>query len=181
MVDSIANLVAKIKMSSAILYIIVGGILVLWPNMSIRLVCYIIGASFLYKGITGAIGYKSYGSYASRFSLELVLSIVYILAGLVFIFGYQFFLSLFPVMLGLFLIVDSVQTISYALNLKTQGYEQYNFSLIRGVLVLIVGIVIFFNPFSTITLTLRFIGFILLIDGMSELVSGYRISKWMNR
>lgn len=181
MIDSIVNLVAKIKMSSAILYMIVGAILVLWPNMSIRLVCYIIGASFLYKGITNAIGYKSYGTYESRFSLDLVLSVIYVVAGLVFIFGYRFFLSLFPAMLGLFLIVDSAQTISYALNLKAQGYGEYNYSLIRGIIILIVGVVIFFNPFSTITLTLRFIGFILLIDGISELISGYRISKWMSR
>lgn len=178
MFNSFLDALCKFKTSNAVLYIIIGALLFLVPNLSLGLVCYGIGALLIYKGVMSFMSYQQVKQFYGL-PIDLVACIGYVIFGLVMIFAHGFFLSMIPMVIGIFMIADGVQTLLNASSLKKQGYGGSNGTTIRGILVIILGIVIFVNPFGAITTTLRVIGIILIIDGISELVDSYNISRWM--
>lgn len=178
MLNSFLDALRKFKTSNAILYILIGALLFFVPNMSLRIVCYGIGALLIYKG---ALSFMSYQRARAFYGLpiDLVAALAYVVFGLILIFGHAFFLTMIPMVIAIFMIADGVQTLFNASSLKSQGYGGASGTMLRGIVVLILGFLIFFNPFGTITTTLRVIGIILIVDGISELVDSYNISKWM--
>ena len=105
---------------------------------------------------------------AKIYSLNLVFAILYLILGLVIIIFPFSVIEFVTVCLGLFLVVNGATEINYGLWLKRGGSKAWLVTLVAGILLVILGIMIVFNPFTAFALT-QITGAFLIISGIINL------------
>jgi uncharacterized membrane protein HdeD (DUF308 family) len=102
-----------------------------------------------------------------------IVGILMILLGLFIILNPSKLASVIPITIGLYLIIIAISKLSDSFEYKSANYDKwYNF-LLSSILTLIIGLVILFNPFETVTLVIRIVGVVLLIDGLFDIYNLY--------
>ena len=166
-IEHVYNKMVIFSIISAIITIIVGIVLLFLPNLSNKVVGIITGVIFIIFGITTAYKYLKRDG-AKIYSLNLVFAILYLILGLVIIIFPFSVIEFVTVCLGLFLVVNGVTEINYGLWLKRGGSKAWLVTLVAGILLVILGIMIVFNPFTAFALT-QITGAFLIISGIINL------------
>lgn len=156
--------------TTSVLYILAGAALMLFPASALKLVCSLIGiVTLIYGAIRVVVYFKDGGSYSNRF--DLFIGVVLAAAGVFLLLCPQFIVSLIPIGLGIYILVDSFSAVKKALDMKALGFEKWNISLIFALLLAAFGAVMIFNPFGTITSLVVFIGLGFVFDGVFTLTN----------
>lgn len=79
--------------------------------------------------------------------------------------------SILPILLGLAIICNGIFQLIMGLNMKSTPW------LIYSVLLLIGGIVLLFNPFASLLVLFQIFGVILIVMGVSEAISFFKLKK----
>ena len=166
-IEQVYNKMVIFSIISAIITIIVGIVLLFLPNLSNKVVGIITGVIFIIFGITTAYKYLKRDG-AKIYSLNLVFAILYLILGLVIIIFPFSVIEFVTVCLGLFLVVNGATEINYGLWLKRGGSKAWLVTLVAGILLVILGIMIVFNPFTAFALT-QITGAFLIISGIINL------------
>ena len=166
-IEHVYNKMVIFSIISAIITIIVGIVLLFLPNLSNKVVGIITGVIFIIFGMTTAYKYLKRDG-AKIYSLNLVFAILYLLLGLVIIIFPFSVIEFVTVCLGLFLVVNGATEINYGLWLKRGGSKAWLVTLVAGILLVILGIMIVFNPFTAFALT-QITGAFLIISGIINL------------
>lgn len=155
---------------TSLLYIVLGVFLVGWPDASIRLCCYALGALLI---LFGGVQIRRYLRERDIFFLisyaSLIGGIICCAAGLFLLLSPDTAISLFPILFGLFVVFDSVGRFSSALELHRVGYGRWWNFLLLSLLSIALGLFMIFNPFGTVTAMVTAVGVILLIEGFLNL------------
>ena len=64
--------------------------------------------------------------------------------------------------------MDSFLLFQRSTLLKTSGIPQWKFSLILSILILILGITLIINPFSSAMFMIQFLGITIILDGITD-------------
>ena len=166
-IEHVYNKMVIFSIISAIITIIVGIVLLFLPNLSNKVVGIITGVIFIIFGITTAYKYLKRDG-AKIYSLNLVFAILYLILGLVIIIFPFSVIEFVTVCLGLFLVVNGATEINCGLWLKRGGSKAWLVTLVAGILLVILGIMIVFNPFTAFALT-QITGAFLIISGIINL------------
>ncbi|MDD5936317.1 MAG: DUF308 domain-containing protein [Clostridiales bacterium] len=153
----------------AIIFIILGGILLIWPKTTLEFICKIIGIVFLICGILKILGYFSKDVFQLAFQFDLGLGIVTIIVGLVMIFRTGHLVEVVSASIGIFILVDAALKIQTAVDAKRFGIERWWIILIISLVVTVVGILLIVMPWKTTELVTRLIGINLCFDGFLNL------------
>lgn len=155
---------------SSVLYIMLGVILLIFPDTALRLACTMIGAVTLVCGIIRIVGYfKAGSSYSNRF--DLFLGVLLSALGVFLLITPQFIVSIVPIALGVYILVDSFTAIKKALDMKSLGFEKWWVSFLAALLLAVSGVVMIVNPFGTVSALVMFIGAGFIFDGVYTLVN----------
>ena len=84
----------------------------------------------------------------------------------------QTVVSILPILVGLFVIMDGVMRVQSAFELRAAGYDRWWSLLILALVSVVLGAVMLWNPFGTVELLVMAIGVILMVEGALNLV-GY--------
>ena len=103
---------------AAVLYIILGLILLIWPGVSATVFCYAFGGILLIYGVVTIVSFFLRDSRQGSFVFELFLGIVAAALGLLFLLRPVIVASVLPVILGLFIVVDGLVNLKRALELR---------------------------------------------------------------
>ena len=166
-IENVYNKMVIFSIITAVITIIVGAILLFLPNLSNKVVGIITGVIFIIFGITTAYKYLKRDG-AKIYSLNLVFAILYLILGLVIIIFPFSVIEFVTVCLGLFLVVNGATKINYGLWLKRGSSKAWLVTLVAGILLVILGIMIVFNPFTAYALT-QITGAFLIISGVINL------------
>ena len=166
-IENIYNKMVIFSIIGSIITIIVGAVLLFLPNLSNKIVGVITGIIFILFGIITAYKYLKRDG-AKIYSLNLVFSILYLVLGLVIIVFPFSVMEFVTVCLGLFLIFNGATKINYGLWLKRGNSGAWLVTLVAGILLVILGIMIVFNPFTAFALT-QITGAFLIISGVLNL------------
>ena len=166
-IENVYNKMVIFSIISAIITIIVGIVLLFLPNLSNKVVGIITGVIFIIFGITTAYKYLKRDG-AKIYSLNLVFAILYLILGLVIIIFPFSVIEFVTVCLGLFLVVNGATEINYGLWLKRGGSKAWLVTLVAGIVLVILGIMIVFKPFTAFALT-QITGAFLIISGIINL------------
>jgi uncharacterized membrane protein HdeD (DUF308 family) len=110
-------------------------------------------------------------------SLTLIISILFAALGIYIICNPLAFASFIPLVVGMMLIIGSINKFQTAYDLKKLDSGASVKVLILAILTIVFGIILVFNPFASVTLFIRIIGALLIFDGLSNLYSIYSYSK----
>ena len=89
--------------------ILVGLILLIWPGITINVVCKVVGILLLLCGIVKLIGYFTKDLYQLAFQFDFALGIVSIVLGVTMLTRSSRMIEIGAVCIGIFLLVDAAQ------------------------------------------------------------------------
>ena len=169
--NSIENMYKRMIMYSlvtAILIIVVGIVLLVVPELSNKVLGVIIGVILLIEGINSIYKYF-HREGAKLYNLNLVIGVIYAVLGVVIILVPTSVIEFITVCLGLYMIVNGASKINYALWLKKGSEDSWLVTLATGILIAMVGVLVIFNPFASLTIT-KLAGAFLIITGVLDLM-----------
>lgn len=165
----------KGALSRAILAIIVGLVLVIWPGVALKYIIMIIGAMFL---VTGLIAFvvSNRNREDHRRSLVPFSGIGSMALGLLLLCLPSVFTTIFMFILGFILVFAAVgQFVSLAA--ARQFGVVSPVSYLFPVLILIAGIVVLFDPFKSAESVFILFGITAIFYGITDLMNQYTIRK----
>ena len=169
--------VKKDALLTDLIYMIIGLLFILIPAFISNFICYLIGLLVIILGIKPIHKYLNLIEKTRLSKMIFIVGILMIILGLFIIVNPNLLASILPITIGLYLIIISFAKLSDSIEYKKNNYDKwYNF-LISSILTLIIGLVILFNPFKTVTLAIRIVGFVLLIDGLFDIYNLYSYGK----
>lgn len=155
---------------SAILTIALGAVLVIWPDWSGRILCYLLGAALILMGgiqLIVCIRAERIGFY-SKFSM--LMNIILILLGAWVCIRPDMVLSLVPVIIGIVMLIHGCMDLQFTMDIKHAGSGKWWIALIFALVTLTLGVFLVMHPFLAFEITMLIIGIGLLYDGISDLV-----------
>lgn len=157
--------------------IILGLVLVLWPEAAITYLVITIGVCFILPGVFSLLNYftreKVEGEPGPMFPIEGAGSILF---GAWLVIMPQFFVSIFMYVLGALLIIAGIQQIVSLVSARKWGVVPYGFYIVPG-LILLTGIMILVYPFGAAANTFVIFGVACLIYGLSEFINWYKFRR----
>lgn len=165
------SMIETIKRSwilTVILTVALGLVFLMYPDTTGKVLCYMVGGLLLVHGILNLVRYftRDEGSFFLRY--ELLVGIVLCAAGSFMLMRPEIVMMLIPMILGFYLIIDGAVDTRRAWEMEKLGFTKWWIALICAVLMIILGAVMFWNPFEAAEMTLMFIGACLLYQGILD-------------
>jgi uncharacterized membrane protein HdeD (DUF308 family) len=102
-----------------------------------------------------------------------------LLFGLVFVFSPESLISIFPVIGGVVLIINSIMQMQRSFVLKDHGFENWFWTFVLSILLLIAGIVVLLKPVQAMAFILQLVGAGLIVESVVILYNQYELNKVM--
>ena len=163
-IENVYNRMIIYSLITSILSIIVGLVLIFLPTVSNKVVGIIVGVIILIFGINAVYKYFHRDG-AKIYSLNIVFGVLYSILGVVIILYPYSLMEFVTVCLGLFIIINGATKVNYGLWLKRGSEDSWLVTLVTGIFLVVLGIMVVFNPFSAFTLT-QLSGAFLIIVGI---------------
>ena len=163
-IENVYNRMIIYSMITSILAIIVGLVLIFLPTVSNKVVGIIVGVIILVFGINAIYKYFHRDG-AKLYSLNIVFGVLYSILGVVIILYPYSVMEFVTVCLGIFIIINGATKVNYGIWLKKGSEDSWLVTLVTGIFLVVLGIMVVFNPFSSFTLT-QLSGAFLIIVGI---------------
>nr|WP_308628180.1 DUF308 domain-containing protein [uncultured Eisenbergiella sp.] len=154
---------------SALFCILSGIVLFVWPDMSARIVCMVLGAILVLMGVIYLVSFFSAPPGTFMKQIHLALTIVFVVIGVWILLKPDFVISLIPVIVGIILILHGLYDLQQAVYLGRSKYRFWWLALVFAGLTIALGGVLLWNPFEAMSVAIKVIGIFLVFDGLSDL------------
>lgn len=155
---------------NAIIMVVLGLILVIWPHILGVVLCYVLGGALVLMGVFQLIGFVRGERLGFYNKFNMIMGIVLVLIGLWICTKPHIVLSIIPVVVGIIILIHGLMDIEYTLDIKKSGNEKWWISLMAAGITLILGLLLVLNPFTAYEVTMFLIGLAMLYDGGSDLL-----------
>ena len=167
----------------SIILLLIGILLLVKPAEVISIIVNIIGISVIVLGVFGIIRY--FRTKDESFNFDLVYGVICIIAGALIISNIKVVASFLPILIGIWIIANSIIKIQYAMNLKDYANSNWLTVMIISVLSLAVGILFVFNPFKGAKLLTQGLGIALcaysIVDIANAIILRKNIKNFTNK
>ncbi len=174
------DFVKKLKstfIGMSVIYLVLGIVMVISPVFVSNFICYFIGALLIIAGCFGIFSYIQNGGSGFLVRATLLISILFAALGIYILINPETFVSIIPIIVGIMLMLESLDKIGTVFKAKNNGYEKWLQILIAPVIIFILGLILIIYPFSAVTVFIRVIGVFLIIDAISNIYLAYSYSK----
>jgi uncharacterized membrane protein HdeD (DUF308 family) len=166
-----SELLKKIKTNSlvtALLYTALGVILLAKPDLSISLLCMVLGAILLICGVVDVILFLAHRDGSLYSGFHLVAGVILGALGIWIMTQPVLIVSIIPRIIGILICIHGVCDIADAVTLQRGKFQRWGTALILALLTLLLGVILVVRPFGVLTTAVRIIGAFLLFDGLSD-------------
>lgn len=156
------------------LYVVLGLVLLFWPEMVLGAICILIGGLVAGTGVFQLVRFFVARERLFFAPLTLITGLISLGLGLFLLLRSDVILTALPLVFGLFVVFDSVVRLQNAWELRRLGISSWKGIFGMGIISVVLGLVVLFNPFATVQALVMGIGVILIIEGCMNLLSmGY--------
>ena len=148
--------------------VIAGVLLFIYPATSLTAAVRLLGFAIVLYGAIGLVANLTQKK-ENRSSLSLAYFAVFALAGIIIIANPGFIISMFPIIAGVLVAVNGIESLIRTLKLKKRNHDRWLLMLILAVITIAFGILTFVNPFATQALLVRVFACGLIYDGVVKL------------
>ena len=162
----------------AVVYIAFGIFAVIEPEMLFQSIVYVVSIYLAILGILGIFSGFRAKKETDTYGGSFISGIFLIIAAAIILFFAPAIASIFPFFLGILIVINAVYQLINAVNAKNAGASGFGwiiFSLILAVL----GIILIFNPFSSLLVLFQIFGGILILMAISEVIAYFKFKKMM--
>ena len=159
----------KGQIVTSIIYIALGACLVFMPVSTVNVICkFVFGILLILVGLYHILIYVAEKLNSTIF--DLFSGGILMVLGIFLFMNPQIVVKLLPILLGTFILVDSIWTLKGSLKLKKRGAGSWKFLLIGSIVFIALGISLVVNPFTMVKYTVIFAGWIFLCNGVIDLI-----------
>lgn len=174
------SLLKKVKANtilSSLLCAALGLVLVIWPDISMQIVCIAIGAVLILCGVIRLFGFFLNHDGSVYTQGNLVMGIVLVVVGIWIVATPGKVLVIIPIIVGILIVIHGVNNIQQTITLCKGKYSMWWLALIMAILTIGLGVLLIIRPFAALDTVVMLIGFFLIYDGLSNVWIVSRIAK----
>ncbi len=174
------SLLKKVKANtilSSLLCAALGLVLVIWPDISMQIVCIAIGAVLILCGVIRLFGFFLNHDGSVYTQGNLVMGIVLVVVGIWIVATPGKVLAIIPIIVGILIVIHGVNNIQQTITLCKGKYSMWWLALIMALLTIGLGVLLITRPFAALDTVVMLIGFFLIYDGLSNVWIVSRIAK----
>ena len=153
---------AWISMLESLVLIVLGILLVVWPNVIIKVVAYVVGVFFIVKGGYQIINYFMVKGQNDFYNNNLLVGVISVLAGVAALVIGEGVADIFRIVVGIFLVYEALVRMNTAHKLFAADVPAWKYVMIVSLLIMIIGIFVTFYRGAVLTL----IGWMMVISGI---------------
>lgn len=175
------DLIKKIKLNaliSAIISIVAGIILIIWPETAVSTICKILGIAAVAIGLCYLIDYVRKGTSTLDIRPDLAQGVMCISIGLIVFFKTELFVSIVPAVLGFLVIMSGAYKFQKAFDYKKLQYTNWVTVLVIALINIVFGFVLVLKPFSAAKVLFMCIGIGFTFSGLTELFIMFRFKNY---
>ena len=161
----------------SILTIILGILLIVWPDVVVKVIAYIVGSFLIIKGVYEVINYFIVRGHEDFFNNGLLNGIVAILLGITLFLIGEDVANVFRLVIGIWIIYESLVGINMAIKMHAVKISAWKYILILALIALVVGVFVTFNQGAVIAL----VGWMIVLSGFISIVSGIIFIQYINK
>ncbi len=158
----------------SILGVVLGILLIMWPEIAITYLVIAVGIFFIIPGLYSIISYifrdRELNAYSPLFPIIGAGSLLF---GIWLVVMPNFFVGVFMYILGALLIIAGIQQTVMLVKARKWSVVPFGYYIIPA-LIFIIGIMILFYPFQAAANTFIIFGVAIMLYGVSELISWYK-------
>lgn len=158
---------------SSILFIVIGLLLFFKPGDTLKTISYVIGGLILVFGIFGVARYTK--SEKKGLNFDLIYAILSFIAGLIIVCNPEALASIIPIILGIWIVINSAIKIQYSFYIKTNTSKKWVVTLTMSLITLVCGIILLFNPFKAAEYVAQAVGLFIIVYAVIDLIESFMI------
>ena len=162
--------VFNISIISSLLLFLFGLVLAVNAEGFIKSITVAIGVVLLLIGVFPVIDYFRYRKDGLGASVGLIYGIFSIVCGLMLLINEDLLMILIPVFIGVWMIINGINKIQVSFEIKDLGEKSWVITFIYSILIMVLGGYFIVNPISGATTVTSFIGIILCIYAVLDII-----------
>lgn len=161
---------------AALMYVIVGALLVIFPTAIAKSLCYTIAIIVIAIGVIKLISFLIKKEQDGFVRTGLVSGIIFILIGVFIAVKSSVIISIIPFVLGILIAVSGFTKLQNVIQLKKLG-ENSKGMLVMALINIVIGLCLASNPFRAAKWMIVLIGICVLLTGLSDLFSAVYVYR----
>lgn len=174
------NWLKKLKTNvviSAILCILLGLVLAIWPGMSMHIVCIAIGSVLIIGGLMRLAESFLTRDGSMYTQMNMIVGIIFTVVGIWIVIKPEKVLAIIPIIMGIVIALHGFNNLQQAITLCKGKYDKWWVALILGLVTIGFGALLVFRPIAALDTAVMLLGIFLVYDGVSDLWIVSRISR----
>lgn len=156
-----------------ILTLLVGGVILAWPNATLAVIAVVFGLFILIRGIVRlAVGIFGPGLTAGGRTLSIILGILLLAAAIFVLRNLEAGLAVIGLLIGLSWIIDGIATLIESGKGASRG-----FSIFAGIVSIVAGVVVLFVPVTGVAFLVLLTGIVFLILGVLQIIGAIVVGR----
>ena len=160
----------------SVLMFILGLIFMIYPSVSFSVVTYIIAIFLILNGLYFIIE-KDNSIFFSGF---LTLGVLELLMGIIMLINPNIVKTLFPIVVGISMVVKSALDLRISINLSSVNYKNWLILFICSLLGIICGVYIIVNPGVGSQVITTYVGIVIMVYAISNIIDTIVFKKNVN-
>ena len=174
------NYIKSLKVNyslSAVICVILGIVLLVWPGQSTQVVCMVLGIVLGGFGLIQIILYLATKEKTMVSHSMMMLGVVLAVIGGWIVLKPETIIKAVPMIVGILIVIHGLHNAVQAIDLKKMQYDNWWVALLLSLLTVALGVVLICNPFTIVDTVVRIIGAFLVYDGLSDMWILFRVFK----
>lgn len=167
--QEIIKKVYKTSFISSLIFFVFGLLLIFQTEGVIKSISIFIGSILLVIGVVLIIYYFRNRTFSFFSSAGLLYGVFSAVAGIIIIVNTKIFATIIPVLTGIWMIINSVNKIQIAMELRDNKISSWLVSFIFAIIILICGSIMVINPFRGAVLLSKTVGILIVIYSLLDI------------
>ena len=164
------------SIAAALVTILLGVILIWWPDRSVNFLCMLLGVSIFITGIIYILGWLARRKEGVP-AFFVLPGVILCALGVWLMTSPASVIKLIQYIFGAILIFHGAVDLQGAVSLMRRRWGRWWVDLLLALLTILLGVLVLLNPFGTFAALVMHIGAALVFDGVSDLCIIWRLSR----
>ena len=161
----------------SIIMAVLGLILLIFPSITNKVIVFVIGIALIIYGAYRVIRYLRREITVAVTEHDISVGLICIVTGLFMLAYSRVVIGILPFLFGLSLIFGGAISIQSSFDMKRFGSMRWMYNLLTGIAFAVVGVVALKNPFASAAVLTRFVGAMMLVEGIYMCAAGMTIER----
>lgn len=157
--------------------LVLGILMLIWPDISMVVACVILGLVCIVNGIYELVRYFKLGLAGMFFRFDLSLGLFSILIGILLLLHPYGAITFLPIATGFYMMIGSITDIQLSIEMYRSQLRHWWISLVLGIINIFLAIAVTLNPFDAAEVLMCLIALVLIVKSVQNVYFLYCVSK----